>query len=224
MKSGGLVTLNDDKYTEFMLNGDRDFDAILLYTTMGNRYRCALCPWFLNCDLTNSVTNREFGLVASAYDSQAEKANTNVLFIRVPIDLAPGVFQFHEFTTAPIITFLSATDRVTKRVLICLFSSPAQLEQRLPAGLSCPCRRHRFLRPFQDPHHRTLSLSLHSLQIPIHRFPWPQVIIACLFVFGLPLAAFIYLFQYERVYSLLGNYRIYLVISLLVYESWKRGN
>ena len=100
--------------------------------------------------------------MASAYDSQAEKANTNVLFIRVPIDLAPGVFQFHEFTTAPIITFLSATDRVTKRVLICLFSSPAQLEQRLPAGLSCPCRRHRFLRPFQDPHHRTLSLSAFS--------------------------------------------------------------
>ena len=44
MKSGGVVTMNDDKYTEYMLNGDRAFDAILLYTTLGSRYRCVLCP------------------------------------------------------------------------------------------------------------------------------------------------------------------------------------
>lgn len=117
--------MNDDKYTEYMLNGDRDFDAILLYTTLGNRYHCALCPQFRANYLRNSAANSEFGLVASAYESQEEKASNNVLFIRVPIDVASGVFQFHEFTTAPIITFLAATDRITKRVFILLLLLPS---------------------------------------------------------------------------------------------------
>ena len=94
--------------------------------------------------------------MASAYDSQKEKASNNVLFIRVPIDLAPGVFQFHDFKTAPIITFLSSTDRVTKRVCILLCCQAAQREQRLPAGLPGPCRRHCVLRAFEDPHDRSL--------------------------------------------------------------------
>ncbi|CBK19587.2 uncharacterized protein [Blastocystis hominis] len=187
MKSGGVVTMNDDKYTEYMLNGDRDFDAILLYTTLGSRYRCVLCP----------AANSEFGLVASAYESQEEKASNNVLFIRVPIDLAPGVFQFHEFTTAPIITFLAATDRITKRLNA---NNDYQLDYPVLAeGIASYVRS-----------------KIHTT-IEIKRFPWPQVIIACLFVFGLPLIAFIYLFQYERVYAFFGKKRIYLVISLLVY-------
>lgn len=44
------------------------------------------------------------------------------------------------------------------------------------------------------------------------------MIILCLFVFGLPLVAYIYLFRNQFVYSLLGNYRIYLVGSLIVYS------
>lgn len=55
-------------------------------------------------------------------------------------------------------------------------------------------------------------------QINIYRFPWPQVIILCIFVFGLPLAAYVYLFLNKYVYSVLGNYRIYLIASLIVYS------
>lgn len=39
------VTLNDNTYREFLLGGDRDFDAFVLYTTIGNRYQCKLCPF-----------------------------------------------------------------------------------------------------------------------------------------------------------------------------------
>ena len=51
----------------------------------------------------------------------------------------------------------------------------------------------------------------------IYRFPWPQVIILSIFVFGLPLAAYIYLFKNEQVYNILGNYKIYLIAALAVY-------
>ena len=51
----------------------------------------------------------------------------------------------------------------------------------------------------------------------IYRFPWPQVIILSIFVFGLPLAAYIYLFKNEQVYNMLGNYKIYLIAALAVY-------
>ena len=40
-------------------------------------------------------------------------------------------------------------------------------------------------------------------QIEIKRFPWPQVIILSLFVFGLPLCAYVYLFLNDKVYTCL---------------------
>ena len=51
----------------------------------------------------------------------------------------------------------------------------------------------------------------------IYRFPWTQVIILSIFVFGLPLAAYIYLFKNEQVYNMIGNYKIYLIAALAVY-------
>ena len=67
---------------------------------------------FLVC----SAANREFALVAKAYSKLEEKAEKNVLFIRVPIDTAPKVFQYHNINTAPIITFLSSNDVLGKKV------------------------------------------------------------------------------------------------------------
>ena len=55
-------------------------------------------------------------MVAKAYSKLEEKAEKNVLFIRVPIDTTPKVFQYHNINTAPIITFLSSTDVLGKKV------------------------------------------------------------------------------------------------------------
>ena len=43
------------------------------------------------------------------------------------------------------------------------------------------------------------------------------MIIGCAFVFGLPIAAYIYLFKAETVYKWFGYKQIYLVLCLLVY-------
>ena len=55
-------------------------------------------------------------------------------------------------------------------------------------------------------------------QIEIKRFPWPQVIILCLFVFGLPLCAYVYLFLNDKVYTWLGHTKLFVFLSLLVYS------
>lgn len=108
--------MNDDMYTDSILRGTRDFDAFLLFTTVGNRYHCALCGYMFLFVLICSVTNREYAMVAKAYDKLAEKAEKNVLFIRIPIDIAPKVFQFHSINSAPILTFLSGSETLGKKV------------------------------------------------------------------------------------------------------------
>lgn len=112
----GIVTINDDLYMDSILRGTRDFDAFLLFTTLGNRYHCTLCGYILLFVLSCSVTNREYAMVAKAYDQLPEKAEKNVLFIRIPIDTAPKVFQFHNINSAPIITFLAGSETLGKKV------------------------------------------------------------------------------------------------------------
>ena len=63
MMVNNQVTLNDDTYTEFLLRGDRDFDAFVLYTTIGNRYQCRLCPYCFACVL-HCVARRMRNLLA----------------------------------------------------------------------------------------------------------------------------------------------------------------
>ena len=110
--------MNDDMYTEYILRGNRDFDAFLLYTNIGNRYHCTLCPYWLNVisNFIYSAANREYGMVAKAYNDLKIKAERNVLFIRIPIDTALNVFQYHNIHTAPILTFLPAEEPLGKKV------------------------------------------------------------------------------------------------------------
>ena len=68
--------------------------------------------------LLYSSTNAEFARVANAYAALKEKPDRNVVFIRVPIDIAPNVFSFHSINSAPSITFLSSTDVLGKKVVI----------------------------------------------------------------------------------------------------------
>lgn len=42
------------------------------------------------------------------------------------------------------------------------------------------------------------------------------MIIICIFVFGLPLAAYVYLFLNDQVYKWLSNSKIYMLLSLIV--------
>lgn len=56
-------------------------------------------------------------MVARAYNKLTEKGDRNVLFLRVPIDTASKVFQYHGITTAPILTFLSSDEVLGKKVL-----------------------------------------------------------------------------------------------------------
>ena len=56
-------------------------------------------------------------MVAKAYSKLEEKAEKNVLFIRVPIDTTPKVFQYHNINTAPIITFLSSDPRLSNIIV-----------------------------------------------------------------------------------------------------------
>ena len=44
------------------------------------------------------------------------------------------------------------------------------------------------------------------------------MIILCLFVFGLPRAAYFYLFMNDKVYAIFGHYSIFLIGSLIVYS------
>ena len=67
-------------------------------------------------NLKSSAANHEFALVAKAYEKQAEKADRNVVFFRIPIDTSPQVFKYHDIQAAQIITFLSSSDVVSKKV------------------------------------------------------------------------------------------------------------
>lgn len=89
--------------------------------------------------------------MAKAYAALEEKPDRNVVFIRVPIDIAPKVFSFHSIVSAPSISFLSSTEVLGKKVAVSF--SPdriAQCGQRLPAGVSRACREHRLLPALQD--------------------------------------------------------------------------
>ncbi|OAO11919.1 hypothetical protein AV274_6424 [Blastocystis sp. ATCC 50177/Nand II] len=187
MMVNNQVTLNDDTYTEFLLRGDRDFDAFVLYTTIGNRYQCRLCP----------TTNAEFARVANAYAALEEKPDRNVVFIRVPIDIAPKVFSFHSIVSAPSISFLSSTEVLGKKLNA---DNDFQLEYPVRAENIASFLRSKI-----------------HVQIEIKRFPWPQVIILSLFVFGLPLCAYVYLFLNDKVYAWLGHTKLFVFLSLLVY-------
>lgn len=68
-------------------------------------------------ELSVSSTNKEFMTVSKAYKALEEKADRNVLFIRVAIDNCPRVFQFHDFKTAPIITYLPGNELMGKTVV-----------------------------------------------------------------------------------------------------------
>ncbi|KNB44956.1 magnesium transporter protein 1-like protein [Blastocystis sp. subtype 4] len=183
-----IVNLNEDTYTTYFLQQTRDFDAFILYTTIGSRYSCRLCP----------ATNKEFARVAKAFNSLKEPVERDVLFVRVTIDNSPRIFQYHDFQTAPIITYLPKDEIMGKK-----------LNPDNDYNLDFPVRAESIASFVRSKIHVTIN---------IYRFPWPQVIILCLFVFGLPLVAYIYLFRNQFVYSLLGNYRIYLVGSLIVYS------
>ena len=119
-----MVTVNDDLYTEYILRGNRDYDAFLLFTNIGNRYHCTLCPYFSHSFLINSAANREFAMVAKAYSKLAEKAEHDILFIRVPIDTSTKVFQYHGITSAPILTYLSKDEVLGKKVLLVFKAIP----------------------------------------------------------------------------------------------------
>ena len=56
-------------------------------------------------------------MVAKAYSKLAEKADRNVLFIRVPIDTCTKVFQYHGIQSAPILTYLSKDEVLGKKVI-----------------------------------------------------------------------------------------------------------
>lgn len=45
MMVNNVVNMNEDLYTTYFLQQRRDFDAFILYTTIGNRYSCRLCPY-----------------------------------------------------------------------------------------------------------------------------------------------------------------------------------
>ena len=63
-------------------------------------------------------------MVAKAYYDLKEKSERNVLFVRIPIDTALNVFQYHNIQTAPILTFLPAEEPLGKKVLICFIYNP----------------------------------------------------------------------------------------------------
>lgn len=54
--------------------------------------------------------------MAKEYSKLPEKAEKNVLFIRIVIDVSPKVFQYHNIQTAPILTFLAGNELLGKRV------------------------------------------------------------------------------------------------------------
>lgn len=74
----------------------------------------------LGKDLTSSATNREYGMVAKAYNALKEKGEKNVLFVRIAIDNSQRIFQYHDFKTAPIITYLPSNELMEKNVKYCL--------------------------------------------------------------------------------------------------------
>lgn len=55
--------------------------------------------------------------MAKEYSKLPEKAEKNVLFIRIVIDISPKVFQYHNIQTAPILTFLGGNELLGKRVV-----------------------------------------------------------------------------------------------------------
>lgn len=67
--------------------------------------------------LTRSATNTEFARVANAYVALKEKPDQHVVFVRVPIDLAPNVFTLHGIVSAPSISFLPSNEVLGKKVL-----------------------------------------------------------------------------------------------------------
>ena len=66
--------------------------------------------------MSNSATNKEFATVSKAYNAMAEKADRKVLFVRVAIDICPRIFEYHDFKTAPIITYLPGDELMGKKV------------------------------------------------------------------------------------------------------------
>ena len=62
------------------------------------------------------ATNREYGMVAKAYNAIKEKGDKRVLFVRIAIDNNQRIFQYHDFKTAPIITYLPANEVMEKKV------------------------------------------------------------------------------------------------------------
>lgn len=59
-------------------------------------------------------------MVAKAYNAIKDKGDKRVLFVRIAIDNNQRVFQYHDFKTAPIITYLPANEVMEKKVRISL--------------------------------------------------------------------------------------------------------
>lgn len=78
-------------------------------------------------------------MVAKAYSKLTEKAENNVLFIRVPIDTALSVFQYHNLQSAPILTFLPKDEVVGKKVFVC-FHCNLQLNSNNDFQVEYPVR------------------------------------------------------------------------------------
>ncbi|KAK8793396.1 hypothetical protein WA158_004755 [Blastocystis sp. Blastoise] len=217
LKKNGIVTLNDDQYQEYILRQRRDFDAFVLYTVLSSRYHCGTCR--------NS--NTEFNLLASCYDKM-ENPENNILFIRVLHENAPRVFKYHEFESIPNFAFIPRTLHINKKLPednMMNHNVEGALRAEHYASFIRSKLALNILLLFEI---LLLLLLVYSIiliilyiyiyiYIPIYRFPWPQVIISCVFIFGLPLAAYLYLFKAENIYKIVGHKFYYLVLCLMVY-------
>lgn len=74
-------------------------------------------PVFIRYCVYYRATNQEFAKVAKAFNSLKETVDRDVLFVRVAIDNCPRIFQYHDFQTAPIITYLPKDEVMGKKVI-----------------------------------------------------------------------------------------------------------
>ena len=115
MMVNNVVNMNEDLYTTYFLQQRRDFDAFILYDRKPLQLQIVSVSFCL-ASLSHSATNKEFATVAKAYENVKGQSDRNVLFIRIAIDNSLRVFQYHDFQTAPIITYLPAAEIMQKKV------------------------------------------------------------------------------------------------------------